>query len=239
LRRDAPARSSATPGLELDPEPATIPGPEPATIPEHRRAIQVPGAAIAMLWLTRESIGAIALLVAAIAAIPVAYAAHVDTVNPVHVIVVSVVVVALSVRRVWWTSRAWFDVIRRRWRPFDCVALDRDGSVVELRDRDGTAMHFATSGTVRRRASLSTLMYAHVWFAGDPNRGGVIVPAGGGPAIYLRRREPVISAAPGRARRFAYRSPTEDTQSLPAQLIRPRPRQRIADVLPSSEDKDG
>jgi hypothetical protein len=111
---------------------------------------------------------------------------------------VFVVVLLATLRRPVGAGLAWWIVARQPWRPYRAWVSRAEGIALidlwptEAPDRSATSQSArwpmrAWAGK-RQREQLRSGAFANVWFVGDPTRHGLVVPSGGGTAIFVRHR---------------------------------------------------
>jgi len=179
------------------------PRPEAVRPPEHDRAIDIGGTLAGMLRLTRRAVFAMLWLLAALAGLSLVYAFDTPPVARVWVTIAAMVVVLASFRRVVQTAWAWRYVMTRPWEFYGggTYVTESTARVRLLGDHrggiHGEGMYFDATATKEQREQLRTPMFAHIWFAGDADHAGrgLIVPAGGGPLIAVRRLAVLTSPA--------------------------------------------
>jgi hypothetical protein len=184
---------------------------EPIPHPAHEPAINQPGLKYALLrravrHLRRLAIGGITLA----AAVTVAVSVRLDGTGVFADVVAAMAgsgVLAAGGAGLVWTGYLWRHLSRSQW------TVLRDARTPMVPDRPATRMYAEGCDAAgepvlfefRVRRSRRTGRFGaggrgELWFAGDPGRGGVLTPAGGGDMCYARGR--IIGSLPDRSFRF-------------------------------------
>jgi hypothetical protein len=188
----SPTRTPGPPGrttgsaisIPVPTTPAVVP------LPHHDRAWDVSGAWPAWVRYAARQIPA-AVVSAGLAGFGLFIAIETplsDTWPAVGVVGLVSWIVGIRPRRAFRAQRA---MRRQRWTAYGAAVTRTESAawIVLQQPRKRANAHVVASmkvqGGRRTREEVATPAYEHVWFAGDPRRGGVVVPAGGGPLVYV------------------------------------------------------
>jgi hypothetical protein len=169
--------------------------PRPVPVPKGApNALSVPGSRHALWVFARLSLVLAAITLALLVAAVVLAAAHVSgAATPLCLcfgIVFALILVPVSIG----TIRAAVAMRNFPWEPYQASVSVPASQKVKPRmeiwrsdDDHGTRWYLKLSVSTASREALKSGMYRYVWMAGDPGRGCVVVPAGGGPMLWTTR----------------------------------------------------
>lgn len=225
LRTNSSAKSLATPD------------PDPVRPPEHAHALAVPGTTGALLRFTRRALHPTAWFAVGTTLIVLGAVYGPDARTRIALVTIGSIAIAVTIRVPLAAARAWRYAATRPWRYYAASTYVTDSVAgIEMRvDTNDNVSYFAAAVSRHRRDVLRSPMFRHVWFAGDFDGSGrgIIVPAGGGPLIFVRRRAALRSpVASGRVKLVRFGSSPRRLKRLQERYDRiERQRQTATDHL--------